>query len=51
MEKILDAILKIIWVIDILNIGTSVFGINIAELLDVTIPINTLAWTLLWIFV
>ena len=49
MRKIIDKLIKIIWIVDILNIGVSVYGTNIAELLDVTIPINTLAWLLIWI--
>lgn len=40
----------LVWVIDILNINFVVNGIEVAELLDVTIPINTLAWILIWIF-
>lgn len=51
MKKFTKTILTIVWIIDILNIGTSIFGFNLAEFLDVTLPINTLAWFLIWIFV
>lgn len=44
MSKVLDKIIKIIWLLDILNIPCM-------EVLDTTIPINTLAWILIWIFV
>ena len=44
MEKVLDKIIKIIWLLDILNFP-------FMEILDTTIPINTLAWILIWIFV
>lgn len=51
MAKVLDMLLKIIWIVDILNISITIYGVNIAEFLDVTIPINTLAWWLIWIIV
>lgn len=44
MYKIFKAILIIIWILDILNIPCMSF-------LDTTVPINTLAWFLIWIFV
>lgn len=44
MYKIFKAILTIIWILDILNIPQM-------EILDTTIPINTLAWLLIWIFI
>lgn len=51
MKDCLKSILKIIWIIDILNIGISICGVNIAELLDVTLPLNTVFWLLMWLFV
>lgn len=45
--KIFKTILLIIWLIDILNINCIINGIQIAEFLDVTVPINTLFWLLL----
>ena len=51
MAKILNMLLKIIWIVDILNISITIYGVNTAELLDVTIPINGMAWLLYWIFV
>lgn len=44
MDKLFRMILTIIWILDILNIPQM-------EALDTTIPINTLAWILIWIFV
>lgn len=51
MKKVLNALLILIWVIDILNIGTSIFGFNLVEFLDITFPINGLAWLLIWLLV
>lgn len=36
--------LALIWVIDILNLGKDIGGFDLATLLDVDLPINTLAW-------
>ena len=44
MYKIFNAILTIVWVLDILNVPCM-------EVLDITIPINTLGWFLIWIFI
>lgn len=44
MNKLFITILTIIWILDILNIPQ-------LQVLDTTIPINTLAWILIWIFV
>ncbi len=43
MYKLGRAILKIVWIIDILNMP-------FAECLDTVIPINMLAWFLIWLF-
>lgn len=51
MKKLLNTLLALLWVVDILNIGISVFGFNLVEFLDITLPINGLAWLLIWIFV
>ena len=48
--KLFRFLLVLIWIIDILNIGISVFGFNLVEFLDVTLPINGLAWALIFIF-
>ena len=42
MYKIFYAVVTIIWILDILNIPGM-------EFLDTKIPINTLAWFLIWI--
>lgn len=44
MYKIFYALLIIIWVLDIVNIPGM-------EFMDIQIPINTLAWLLIWIFI
>lgn len=44
MYKIFNALLTIVWVMDILNLP-------IVNFLDTEIPINTLAWILIFIFI
>ena len=44
MYKIFYSLLTIVWILDIINIPQLVC-------LDVTYPINGLAWFLIWIFV
>lgn len=44
MYKLGVAILTIIWILDILNIPC-------LEFLDTTVPINGLAWFLIWILI
>lgn len=44
MYKLGVAILTIVWILDILNIPCMDF-------LDTTIPINTLGWFLIWVFI
>jgi len=44
MFKIFYALLIIIWVLDIVNIPGM-------EFMDTQVPINTLAWLLIWIFI
>ena len=41
--KIFVALLTIVWILDILNLP-------FMTPLDVDIPINTLAWLLIWVF-
>ena len=43
MYKIFVALLSIVWVLDILNLPFMAF-------LDITYPINGLAWLLIWMF-
>lgn len=40
----INKIITIIWILDILNLP-------FMEVLDTTIPINGLAWLLIWLFV
>ena len=51
LGKLLNSALIITWIIDILNIGVNVNGFNLVEFLDVSLPINTLAWFLIFLFV
>lgn len=53
MFKIFKSILLIIWIIDILNINININGIEYlnANILDVNIPINFLAWSLIWLLI
>ena len=51
LGRLLNCALIIIWIIDILNIGVNVNGFNLVEFLDVSLPINTLAWLLILLFV
>lgn len=51
MFKIFKTLLLIIWIIDIFNINFVINEINIAEFLDVTLPLNGLFWFILWIFI
>lgn len=50
MWKVLKTLIIIIWIIDILNIDFIINNVHIAELLDETIPLNTLFWILFWVF-
>lgn len=43
----MGTLIVVIWIIDILNIGIDIFGFNLVEFLDVTLPINGLAWFLI----
>ena len=51
LGRLLNSALIIIWIIDILNIGVNINGFNLVEFLDVSLPINTLAWFLILLFV
>jgi hypothetical protein len=51
LGRLLNSALIITWIIDILNIGVNVNGFNLVEFLDISLPINTLAWFLILLFV
>ena len=51
LERVLNNALILIWIIDILNIGVNINGFNLVDFLDVSLPINTLGWFLILIFV
>lgn len=51
MFKIFKALIVIIWLIDILNISFMINNVDVAVFLDKTIPLNTLFWILLWLFI
>lgn len=45
-------LIRVIWLIDILDINIALKGINcvgLGEFLDITLPINTLFWLIYWI--
>lgn len=49
MFKFLRTLILIIWLVDILNIDFAIGGIQVAEFLDTTVPLNGWFWFLLWI--
>ena len=49
LYAIFQAIVLIVWVIDILNIDFIINGIHVAYYLDVTVPINGWFWLLIWL--
>ena len=51
LERILNNVLILTWIIDILNIGVNINGFNLVDFLDVSLPINTLGWFLILVFV
>ena len=51
LGRLLNSVLIITWIIDILNIGMNINGFNLVEFLDTSLPINTLAWFLILLFV
>lgn len=51
LGRLLNSALIITWIIDILNIGVNVNGFNLVEFLDVSLPINTLGWFLILLFI
>ena len=51
LYAIFQALLVIIWIIDILNIDFIINGIHVAEFLDVTVPLNGWFWLLVWLLV
>lgn len=51
MFKIFKTLLLIVWLIDITNIDFIVNGTHLAYFLDVTLPLNTWFWLLLWLLI
>lgn len=49
LYAIFQAIVVIVWVIDILNIDFIINGVHVAYYLDVTVPINGWFWLLIWL--
>ena len=49
LYAIFQAIVLIVWVIDILNIDFIINGVHVAYYLDVTVPINGWFWLLIWL--
>lgn len=50
LYAIFKTLITIVWIVDILNIDFLVNGVHVAEFLDVTIPINSWFWLLIWLF-
>lgn len=50
LYRIFKAIIIIIWIIDILDINFVINGVNIADFLDVTVPLNGWFWLLIFLF-
>ena len=50
LYSIFKAIIIIIWIIDILDINFVINGVNIADFLDVTVPLNGWFWLLIFLF-
>lgn len=48
LDRVLNRVIMLVWVIDILNIGININGFNIAYFLDTTLPINFLGWFLIF---
>lgn len=44
-------IIFIIWILDIFNLGRDIYGFNLVEFLDVTLPINTIVWLVIWVLI
>lgn len=49
LYAIFQAIVLIVWVIDILNIDFIINGVHVAYYLDITVPINGWFWLLIWL--
>ena len=49
LYAIFQAIVLIVWVIDILNIDFIINGVHVAYYIDVTVPINGWFWLLIWL--
>lgn len=41
----------IIWILDVFNLGRDIYGFNLVEFLDVTLPINTIVWLVIWVLI
>ena len=48
---VMKIIIFIIWILDIFNLGRDIYGFNLVEFLDVTLPINTIVWLVIWVLI
>lgn len=48
---VMRIIVFIIWILDIFNLGRDIYGFNLVEFLDVTLPINTIVWLVIWVLI
>ena len=46
----MNDLLFLLWIIDVFNLGTDIYGFNLAYFLDTLLPINTFEWFLIFIF-
>ena len=46
----MDGLLFLLWIIDVFNLGTDIYGFDLAYFLDTLLPINTFEWFLIFIF-
>lgn len=47
----IETLFIILWIIDILDIDFVLNGVSVAYFLDYVLPLNTIFWILMWIFV
>lgn len=46
----MNDLLFLLWIIDVFNLGTNIYGFDLAYFLDTLLPINTFEWFLIFIF-
>lgn len=46
----MNDLLFLLWIIDVFNLGTDIYGFDLAYFLDTLLPINAFEWFLIFIF-